>query len=154
MKRSPLRPGRHRVGRRAAERREAGGKLAVGRASLSRDGLAALRFMLVQRADSRCERCGRMTILELHHAVPRSHGGADAWQNCVMLCRPCHGLVDAPYMKGRLMVWPNHTGEFKFDLVEAPDKAAYQIGHYKLMSSCWGGRAATSVEAAALAELR
>ena len=42
-----------------------------------------------------CVACGADDIgaLELHHLVPRSHGGTDDETNLITLCSPCHGKV-------------------------------------------------------------
>jgi 5-methylcytosine-specific restriction endonuclease McrA len=42
---------------------------------------------------SRCQLCGSMQQLEVHHRVFRSHGGKDAEENLVTLCHSCHSAL-------------------------------------------------------------
>ena len=45
----------------------------------------------LERADYRCESCGRPGALEVHHKTPL-HKGGDPWaaSNLQVLCRGCH----------------------------------------------------------------
>ena len=38
----------------------------------------------------RCQSCGSMSNLEVHHKQFRSHSGPDSEQNLITLCAPCH----------------------------------------------------------------
>lgn len=42
-----------------------------------------------------CRCCNAPAPNELHHLVPRSHGGSDTEANLVPLCRGCHQLIEA-----------------------------------------------------------
>jgi 5-methylcytosine-specific restriction endonuclease McrA len=45
----------------------------------------------VLRRDSwRCQFCGSMTNLEVHHRQFRSHSGPDREHNLITLCNSCH----------------------------------------------------------------
>jgi 5-methylcytosine-specific restriction endonuclease McrA len=45
----------------------------------------------VLRRDSwRCQFCGSMTSLEVHHRQFRSHSGPDHEDNLITLCHSCH----------------------------------------------------------------
>ena|SRR5208282_6358955 len=41
----------------------------------------------------RCQFCGRMSDLEVHHREFRSHSGADSEENLITLCSECHARV-------------------------------------------------------------
>lgn len=51
-----------------------------------------------EKRGDRCQRCGSQPIggwsflftISGHHKLPRSRGGKDTEQNCVLLCVPCH----------------------------------------------------------------
>jgi 5-methylcytosine-specific restriction endonuclease McrA len=48
------------------------------------------RRKILQR-DGRCQYCGSTAGgLTVDHLVPRSHGGATSWENCVAACLPCN----------------------------------------------------------------
>jgi hypothetical protein len=54
---------------------------------------AAVRTIVLSRAGGKCERCGRLADVELHHRKFRSRGGRHIMSNLVALCG-----------------WGNHTG--------------------------------------------
>jgi len=41
----------------------------------------------------RCQACGTMANLEVHHLEFRSHAGDDAESNLITLCNACHSSV-------------------------------------------------------------
>ena len=48
----------------------------------------------VLRGDSwRCQSCGTMSNLEVHHEEFRSRSGDDSEQNLITLCTACHARV-------------------------------------------------------------
>ncbi len=47
------------------------------------------RRAVFARDGGRCQYCGRAAE-NLDHVVPRSRGGAHAWENVVAACRPCN----------------------------------------------------------------
>ena len=49
-----------------------------------------LRQEILRRDGWRCQSCGSMSNLEVHHTEFRSHGGADSADNLITLCRRCH----------------------------------------------------------------
>jgi 5-methylcytosine-specific restriction endonuclease McrA len=51
---------------------------------------ARLRLEILQRDGSRCQSCGSMTNLDVHHPRRRSDLGNDAEENLITLCRTCH----------------------------------------------------------------
>jgi 5-methylcytosine-specific restriction endonuclease McrA len=54
---------------------------------------ALLRQQILRRDGWRCQSCGTMSNLEVHHREFRSHSGADSEENLIMLCAACHGRV-------------------------------------------------------------
>mgnify|MGYP001576485143 FL=1 len=122
---------------------------AAGRASLPPTAYIRLKwFILDTRAGWRCERCRvRQALLDLDHAVLRSHGGGDSYENCSLLCRSCHNLRDLPFSLGRLEVEPQGDGRFKY-VIRVGSKAMR-----KEIDVRWGGRPPTEAEAVTLAEI-
>jgi 5-methylcytosine-specific restriction endonuclease McrA len=49
-----------------------------------------LRALVLRRDGWRCQACGGMTNLEIHHRQFRSRQGEDTEQNLVTLCSECH----------------------------------------------------------------
>ena len=52
---------------------------------------AILRIRVLGRDGWRCQECGSMEGLEVHHMNPRSHLGDDVVDNLISLCVSCHG---------------------------------------------------------------
>jgi 5-methylcytosine-specific restriction endonuclease McrA len=50
----------------------------------------ALRLQVLRRDNWRCQLCGSMQNLEVHHQLFRSHSGADVEGNLITLCAKCH----------------------------------------------------------------
>ena len=50
----------------------------------------SLRQQVLRRDGWRCQSCGTMTNLEVHHKQFRSHSGDDSEENLITLCAPCH----------------------------------------------------------------
>jgi 5-methylcytosine-specific restriction endonuclease McrA len=53
----------------------------------------SLRQQILRRDGWRCQSCGSMTNLEVHHREFRSHSGADVEENLITLCTACHTAV-------------------------------------------------------------
>ena len=49
-----------------------------------------VRERVLRRDGWRCQFCGSMTNLEVHHQEFRSHSGNDTEQNLITLCHECH----------------------------------------------------------------
>ena len=49
-----------------------------------------LRQQILCRDGWRCQLCGAMSNLEVHHGEFRSHSGADSEENLITLCARCH----------------------------------------------------------------
>jgi len=48
---------------------------------------------LLRRDGWRCQLCGTMSNLEVHHKQFRSHSGADSEENLITLCVRCHAGI-------------------------------------------------------------
>ena len=52
-----------------------------------------LRQEVLRRDGWRCQFCGTMSNLEVHHRQFRSQSGADAEVNLITLCADCHHAI-------------------------------------------------------------
>jgi 5-methylcytosine-specific restriction endonuclease McrA len=52
-----------------------------------------LHRQVLERDEWRCQLCGSMKSLEVHHNQLRSHSGSDVEDNLITLCDRCHWLV-------------------------------------------------------------
>ena len=52
-----------------------------------------LRQQILRRDGWRCQSCGAMSNLEVHHREFRGHSGADVEENLITLCTTCHARV-------------------------------------------------------------
>ncbi|MBZ5690209.1 MAG: HNH endonuclease [Acidobacteriia bacterium] len=52
-----------------------------------------LRQQVLRRDGWRCQLCGAMSSLEVHHQQFRSHAGDDSVSNLITLCNGCHRLA-------------------------------------------------------------
>jgi len=53
----------------------------------------SLRQQILCRDGWRCQSCGTMSNLEVHHREFRSHSGPDAEENLITLCTACHARM-------------------------------------------------------------
>ncbi len=53
----------------------------------------SLRQQILRRDGWRCQSCGTMSNLEVHHREFRSHSGADSEENLITLCTACYCRV-------------------------------------------------------------
>jgi len=53
----------------------------------------SLRQQILRRDGWKCQFCGTMSNLEVHHREFRSHSGADSEENLITLCAACHAAV-------------------------------------------------------------
>lgn len=51
---------------------------------------ASVRRQVLQRDGWRCQFCGAMSNLKVHHKEFRSHSGEDSDANLITLCSTCH----------------------------------------------------------------
>ena len=63
------------------------------RLRLDTDAYQQLCRQVLERDGWRCQRCGAMSNLEVHHQEFRSHSGDDSEHNLITLCDPCHKLT-------------------------------------------------------------
>jgi 5-methylcytosine-specific restriction endonuclease McrA len=52
-----------------------------------------LKQQILRRDSWRCQSCGTMSNLEVHHKRFRSHSSDDSEQNLITLCTRCHAEV-------------------------------------------------------------
>ena len=52
-----------------------------------------LRQQVLRRDGWRCQSCGSMSNLEVHHQRFRSHAGLDSEDNLITLCADCHSSM-------------------------------------------------------------
>ena len=52
-----------------------------------------LHRQILQRDGWRCQVCGNMQRLEVHHIKFRSYAGDDSEENLITLCVECHALM-------------------------------------------------------------
>jgi len=52
-----------------------------------------LCHQVLKRDGWRCQNCGRLVELQVHHIRPRSGLGDDAKQNLITLCVECHQKI-------------------------------------------------------------
>lgn len=60
---------------------------------LDPDQYESLRNQVLCRDNWRCQSCGSMSNLEVHHKDFRSHSGEDLEENLIVLCNACHTAV-------------------------------------------------------------
>jgi len=60
-----------------------------------------LRLEILKRDGWRCQNCGSMTNLDVHHMRRRSNLGNDAEDNLITLCRICHRLLHGTSTRSR-----------------------------------------------------
>jgi len=65
------------------------------RVRLDADAYRALRWKVLERDAWRCQRCGSISGLEVHHMQRRSRQGEDSEENLVSLCPECHRAIHA-----------------------------------------------------------
>jgi len=62
----------------------------AGRLRLDPISYENLRQQILRRDGWRCQSCGAMSNLEVHHQQFRSHSGDDSELNLITLCTACH----------------------------------------------------------------
>jgi 5-methylcytosine-specific restriction endonuclease McrA len=63
------------------------------RLRLDQESYEVLRQWVLRRDGWRCQHCGTMSNLEVHHKQFRSPSGEDSEENLITLCCTCHALV-------------------------------------------------------------
>lgn len=57
------------------------------------DNYELIRREVLERDAWRCQFCGTMQNLEVHHQLFRSHGGPDSEDNLITACAGCHARI-------------------------------------------------------------
>jgi 5-methylcytosine-specific restriction endonuclease McrA len=52
-----------------------------------------IRLQVLRRDGWRCQECGIISNLEVHHIEFRSHSGDDSEENLITLCTACHSEI-------------------------------------------------------------
>jgi 5-methylcytosine-specific restriction endonuclease McrA len=75
------------------------------RLRLDSESYRDLHRQILERDGWRCQVCGSMQHLQVHHLKFRSQSGGDEEQNLITLCAECHEQVHrkASYYKARLL---------------------------------------------------
>jgi 5-methylcytosine-specific restriction endonuclease McrA len=60
---------------------------------LDSNAYADLRQQVLERDGWRCQRCGSLGHLEVHHQQLRSRLGEDMEKNLITLCASCHRTI-------------------------------------------------------------
>jgi 5-methylcytosine-specific restriction endonuclease McrA len=60
------------------------------RLRLNRETYCELHRQVLERDGWRCQACGKMCQLQVHHQQFRSRSGHDAEENLITLCVDCH----------------------------------------------------------------
>jgi 5-methylcytosine-specific restriction endonuclease McrA len=63
------------------------------RVRLDSESYRELHRQVLERDGWRCQVCGSMQCLQVHHLKFRSHSGGDEEQNLIPLCTSCHERV-------------------------------------------------------------
>ena len=63
------------------------------RLRLDAESYETLRQQVLRRDSWRCQWCGAMSNLEVHHKQFRSQSGQDYEENLITLCSECHSSV-------------------------------------------------------------
>jgi 5-methylcytosine-specific restriction endonuclease McrA len=63
------------------------------RLRLDPESYEILRQQILRRDSWRCQSCGRMSNLEVHHKEYRSHSGDDSEENLITMCAACHAIA-------------------------------------------------------------
>jgi 5-methylcytosine-specific restriction endonuclease McrA len=66
----------------------------------------ALRQQVLRRDGWRCQECGAMANLEVHHKEFRSHSGDDSAANLITLCTVCHSRT---HRRRGVILWPQQA---------------------------------------------
>ena len=61
------------------------------RIKLSPTEYLSLHNQVLERDGWRCQECGSLKNLQVHHLQPRSRLGDDTMTNLITLCSRCHG---------------------------------------------------------------
>src|SRR5207245_1683095 len=67
------------------------------RLRLDPESYDGLREQVLRRDGWKCQNCGSMVNLEVHHQEFRSQGGDDSEENMITLCAACHSLIHRSY---------------------------------------------------------
>jgi 5-methylcytosine-specific restriction endonuclease McrA len=64
---------------------------------------------VLERDGWRCQKCGTLENLQIHHKIRRSQQGADSLDNLVTLCAYCHMAGHGQLSYSIHAAWDHHT---------------------------------------------
>ena len=88
----------------------------------------AVRKAVYKRDGYRCALCDSQTGLQIHHVVPRSHGGTSYPHNLITLCWRCHNAIHGTR-------FPEYEAVTSADLAQAC--VEYLADHYAEEGLLW-----------------
>ncbi len=71
------------------------------RLRLDANSYRELHRQVLERDGWRCQTCGSMQHLQVHHLKFRSHSGSDVEQNLITLCPACHARMHRKTRRNR-----------------------------------------------------
>jgi 5-methylcytosine-specific restriction endonuclease McrA len=77
------------------------------RLKLDSEGYTALHRQVLERDNWRCQACGAMKDLQVHHLQFRSQSGDDFKENLITLCADCHRRTHERSERKELMNFPD-----------------------------------------------
>jgi len=76
-------------------------RLKSPRLRLDTNSYRDLHRQVLERDGWRCQTCGSMQHLQVHHLKFRSHSGSDVEQNLITLCPACHARMHRKTRRNR-----------------------------------------------------
>jgi 5-methylcytosine-specific restriction endonuclease McrA len=70
-----------------------GTRSSASRSRMDPESYEKLRQEVLRRDSWRCQSCGAMSSLEIHHRKFRNQSGSDSEENLITLCAACHPAV-------------------------------------------------------------
>lgn len=83
----------------------------VKRIKLRKQIYRRLMKRVLERDGWRCQRCGALENLQVHHKIRRSQQGDDALANLVTLCACCHTPEHGPLYYGNARTQASNANE-------------------------------------------
>jgi len=85
----------------------------IRRIKVGKQAYRRLVKRVMDRDGWRCQKCGSLTDLQVHHQMPRSRQGNDSLANLVTLCAFCHMAEHGQLSYSRAAVKQNSVPKHK-----------------------------------------